>query len=71
MPHLILAPIVLPMLTAGLMLLLREDRQRTKVTFNIVSTFLGLVVAVLLASRGMAGNDHVDGTRAKDAQEMP
>ncbi len=48
MPHLILAPIVLPMLTAGLMLLLREDRQRTKVTLNIVSTFLGLVVAVLL-----------------------
>ena len=47
-PHLILAPIVLPMLTAGLMLLLREDRQRTKVALNIVSTFLGLVVAVLL-----------------------
>ena len=28
-------------------------------------------LVVLLASRGMAGNDHVDGTRAKDAQEMP
>ena len=48
MPHLILAPIALPMLTAGLMLLLREERQRTKVTLNIVSTFLGLLVAVLL-----------------------
>ena len=32
MPHLILAPIALPLLTAGLMLLLREERQRTKVT---------------------------------------
>lgn len=48
MPHLILAPIALPMFTAGLMLLLREERQRTKVTLNIASTFLGLVVAVLL-----------------------
>ena len=48
MPHLILAPIALPLLTAGLMLLLREERQRTKVTLNITSTFLGLVVAVLL-----------------------
>lgn len=48
LPHLIIAPIALPMLTAGLMLLLREERQRTKVTLNIVSTFLGLVIAVLL-----------------------
>ena len=35
MPHLILVPIALPLLTAGLMLLLREERQRTKVTLNI------------------------------------
>ena len=48
MPHLILAPIALPLLTAGLMLLLREERQRTKVVMNVGSTFLGLVVAVLL-----------------------
>ncbi len=48
MPHLILAPIALPMLTAGLMLLLREERQRTKVTLNVASTVLGLVIAVLL-----------------------
>ncbi|MBU0745500.1 MAG: monovalent cation/H+ antiporter subunit D [Gammaproteobacteria bacterium] len=48
MPHLILAPIAVPMVTAGLMLLLREERQRTKVTLNIAATFLGLVVAVLL-----------------------
>jgi multicomponent K+:H+ antiporter subunit D len=30
MPHLMLAPILLPMLTAALMLLLREERQRLK-----------------------------------------
>ncbi len=48
MPHLILAPIALPLLTAGLMLLLREERQRTKVLMNVGSTFLGLVIAVLL-----------------------
>ena len=48
MPHLILAPIALPLLTAGLMLMLREERQRTKVALNIAATFVGLVVAVLL-----------------------
>ena len=48
MPHLILAPIALPLLAAGLMLLLSEERQRTKVVMNITATFLGLVVAVLL-----------------------
>ncbi|GAB2531781.1 monovalent cation/H+ antiporter subunit D [Simplicispira piscis] len=48
MPHLLLAPIALPLLTAALMLLLREDQQRLKVTVNLFSTLLGLVVAVLL-----------------------
>ena len=60
MPHLILVPIALPLLTAGLMLLLREERQRTKVLLNITSTALGLLVAVLLLvqtkSPGLAGN---------------
>ncbi len=48
MPHLILAPIVLPLLTAGLMLLLREEQQRLKVTLNLGSTVLGLLVAIAL-----------------------
>ncbi|KAF1046111.1 monovalent cation/H+ antiporter subunit D [Xylophilus sp.] len=48
MPHLLLAPIVLPMLTAALMLLLKEERQRLKLTLNIGSTFLGLLAAVAL-----------------------
>ena len=48
MPHLLLAPIALPLLTAALMLLLREDQQRLKIAFNLFSTLLGLGVAVLL-----------------------
>lgn len=48
MPHLMLAPIVLPMLSAALMLLLREERQRVKFALGLVSTVLGLGVAVLL-----------------------
>ena len=59
MPHLILAPIVLPLLTAGLMLLLREEQQRTKILLNVGSTLLGLVIAILLLSQakqpGMPG----------------
>lgn len=48
MPHLMLAPIALPMLTAALMLLLREERQRLKLGLNVFSTALGLLVAVML-----------------------
>jgi multicomponent K+:H+ antiporter subunit D len=59
MPHLILAPIMLPMLTAGLMLLLREEQQRTKILLNVGSTLAGLVIAILLLAQakqpGMPG----------------
>jgi multicomponent K+:H+ antiporter subunit D len=48
MPNLMLAPIVLPMLTAALMLLLREEQQRLKLGLNLFSTLLGLVIAVAL-----------------------
>ncbi len=48
MPHLMLAPIALPMLTAALMLLMREEQQRLKLGINILSTLLGLVIAVAL-----------------------
>ena len=48
MPHLMLVPIALPMLTAALMLLMREEQQRLKLTLNILSTALGLLVAVAL-----------------------
>ncbi|MEG1768702.1 MAG: monovalent cation/H+ antiporter subunit D [Comamonas sp.] len=48
MPHLMLAPIALPMLTAALMLLMREEQQRLKLGFNILSTLVGLVIAISL-----------------------
>ncbi|SEA29822.1 MULTISPECIES: monovalent cation/H+ antiporter subunit D [Acidovorax] len=48
MPHLILAPIALPLLTAALMLLLREEQQRLKLVLNMLSTALGLLVALAL-----------------------
>jgi len=48
MPHLMLAPILLPLLTAALMLLMGEDRQRLKLTFNLASTLLGLGVSIAL-----------------------
>ena len=130
MPHLMLAPIALPLFTGALMLLMREEQQRLKLALNVLSTALGLLVAlallqwshqpgasssmgvylaanwqapfgivlaldrlsammlvltaivisfamtalflvVLLASRGMSGTDHVDGSSARDVQEMP
>ena len=48
MPHLLLAPILLPMLTAALMLTLGEKHQRTKLLMNIGSCIVGLVVAMAL-----------------------
>jgi len=48
MPHLMLVPIVLPMATAALMLLLNEEQQRTKTILSTGSIALGLVVAVAL-----------------------
>ncbi len=50
MPHLMLAPILLPLLTAAVMLLLGEDRQRLKLTLNLASTLLGLGVSLALLS---------------------
>ena len=48
MLHLMLAPIALPLLTAALMLLMREERQRLKLTLNVLSTTLGLLVSLAL-----------------------
>lgn len=48
MPHLMLAPVLLPMFTAALMLLLREEQQALKLVLNIGSTALGLLVAIAL-----------------------
>ena len=48
MPHLMLAPIMLPLLSAALMLLLPEEKHRTKLVMNLGSTLLGLVIACAL-----------------------
>ena len=53
MPHLMLAPVLLPLLTAALMLLLGEAQPRLKVGLNLASTLLGLLVAIALL--GWAG----------------
>ena len=56
MPHLMLAPVLLPLLTAALMLLLGEGKPRLKLAFNMASTLLGLVVAIgLLGWAGQQG----------------
>jgi len=48
MPHLMLAPILLPLLAAALMLLLREERQRLKLALNLGACLLGLLVSITL-----------------------
>ncbi|WP_027015905.1 monovalent cation/H+ antiporter subunit D [Comamonas composti] len=48
MPHLMLAPIALPMLTAAFMLLLREEHQRLKLGLGLLSAILGLASSILL-----------------------
>ena len=48
MPHLVLAPIALPLATGALLLLVREERQRLKLAVNIGSTVLGLLLAIAL-----------------------
>ncbi|MEO6033368.1 MAG: hypothetical protein ABIP61_15980 [Burkholderiaceae bacterium] len=48
MPHLIAAPILLPLLSAALMLLMGERRRPWKALINVAASLGGLVVAVLL-----------------------
>ena len=46
MPHLMLAPIALPLLTGALMLLMREEQRLLKLVVNVLSTALGLLVSL-------------------------
>ncbi len=48
MPHLIAVPILVPMLTAALMLLLGEQRRRTKSALSVISGLVGLLAALAL-----------------------
>lgn len=46
--HLIVAPVLLPLATAALMLLLRDKGGRAKAVLGVASTFAGLLLAVAL-----------------------
>jgi multicomponent K+:H+ antiporter subunit D len=48
MPHLIAVPILVPMLTAALMLLLGEERRRAKSALSVLSGLVGLLAALAL-----------------------
>ncbi|MGJ7491798.1 monovalent cation/H+ antiporter subunit D [Variovorax sp. ZT4R33] len=48
MPHLVAVPILVPMLTAALMLLLDEKRRRIKSALSVASGLIGLLVALAL-----------------------
>lgn len=48
MPHLVAAPILVPILTAALMLLLREQQRRTKAALTVASGLIGLLAALAL-----------------------
>lgn len=54
--HLLVAPILLPLATAALMLLLGEGRRSLKAVVNLLSTSLGLLIAVALLLE-VAGRD--------------
>ena len=60
MPHLIVAPILLPMVTAALMLLLGDTRRPLKAVVNVLSCLLGVVAAALL----VYWVQHLGGTHA-------
>lgn len=48
MPHLVAVPILVPMLTAALMLLLGEQRRRLKSALSVASGLIGLLAALAL-----------------------
>ncbi|WP_421956760.1 monovalent cation/H+ antiporter subunit D [Polaromonas sp.] len=48
MPHLVAVPILVPMLTAALMLLLNEQQRRAKSVLTVVSGLIGLLAALAL-----------------------
>jgi len=60
--HLVVAPILLPMLAAAAMLLMRADRFRLQAVVAVFSTGLGLLLSVLLLLQVNAGGP--DGTPA-------
>lgn len=61
--HLIVLPVVLPLITAALLLFLRDNRRRWKSLVNVAATLLGVVTAVAILRRvdhgSGAGDLHV------------
>lgn len=60
MPHLVVVPVLLPLGTAALMLLLGDTRRPLKALVNVLSCLLGLAVSVAL----VYWVQHVDGPQA-------
>jgi multicomponent K+:H+ antiporter subunit D len=50
-PHLVAVPVILPLVTAALLVLLGTRRTRIKAIINILATLVGLIVAVELVRR--------------------
>ena len=57
LPGLVIAPVVLPLLAAALLLLVGEKRRRTRSFINVGATLAGLAVAVVLLRSVDAGGD--------------
>jgi multicomponent K+:H+ antiporter subunit D len=62
MPQLIVAPILLPLLTAGFMLLFRDRHRPFKARVNLVSTLLGLAISIYLLYWVQGPNPQVIGS---------
>ena len=48
MPHLVAAPILLPLLSAAVILLLGDSRRRIRSLVNLGATIAGLIIAIAL-----------------------
>jgi len=66
MPHLIIAPILLPLVAAALMLFMGEQQRHWKALINVAASLLGLLIAVALLAWA-----HVNGAPAAIGVYLP
>ncbi|WP_248807292.1 monovalent cation/H+ antiporter subunit D [Pseudomonas sp. MWU13-2100] len=71
MSHLIIAPILLPLLTAALMLMLGEKHRPLKARINLGSSLVGLGISVLLLIGTQAGETGSIGVYLPSNWEVP
>jgi multicomponent K+:H+ antiporter subunit D len=73
MPHLVIAPILLPLITAGLLLLLGDKRHRRKSALGLLATVLNLVLAIALLgwAKGEGGAPSAYGVYLPSNWEAP